>query len=147
MIIAGILFFAVFIFFVGKFVLSRGILLNQGKSFFTHNVFFSRLHSGSLRLRARRGVLTDSFDLVVTRDEIDLLAFSCGHRPMDRRLDKAGYRVYRLIHWQNSAKQTALKTRIGDFTLHPKAQKRFQEFSDQLLDDQRDDQAEQCLRS
>lgn len=145
MIVTGIILFTLATFWVGRFVFSRGILLNQGNRFVTHNLSFSMTPSGVLRLKARGGKLTDSFDLSVEPEEIDLLAFSCGHRPMDKRLDKAGYRVYRLIHWQKSAKQNAVKTRIGDFTLHPKAQKRFQEFSSRLMNEQYEEQLQQWV--
>ncbi|ELS47242.1 hypothetical protein C789_2979 [Microcystis aeruginosa FACHB-905 = DIANCHI905] len=64
---------------------------------------------------------------------------------MDKRLDKAGYRVYRLIHWQKAARQAAVKTRIGDFTLHPEAQKRFQQFSSRLLNEQYNNQVQRWV--
>lgn len=118
---------------IGRQILQSGLLLNNGGKFITHNVRFSKLHSGELHLKATGGLLTDKFDIKLHPADIDLMAFAIGHRPMNKSLDKSGYKVYRLVHVQRKGNPELLRTTIGDFTLKPSAQNKFEKFTKQLL--------------
>lgn len=119
---------------IGRLLLQNGLLLGRGEKFITHNVRFSKLKNGELHLKATGGLLTDKFDIKLHCDDIDLLAFAIGHRPMNKNLDKAGYKVYRLVHVQRKASTELLRTTIGDFTLKPSAQNKFKNFANQYLE-------------
>lgn len=119
---------------IGRLVLQNGLLLDGGGKFITHNVQFSKLSDGQLHLKARGGLLTDRFDIKLRPADIDVMAFAIGHRPMNKNLDKSGYKVYRLVHVQRKADPDFVRTTIGDFTLRPSAQKRFERFAKQLLE-------------
>lgn len=119
---------------IGRLMLQNGLLLDRGGKFITHNVQFSKLNGGELHLKARGGLLTDRFDIKLHPTDIDLMAFSIGHRPMNKSLDKSGYKVYRLVHVQRKANPELLRTTIGDFTLKPRAQNKFEKFAKQLLE-------------
>lgn len=121
---------------VGRLVLQGGVLLNNGNKFITHNVRFSKLPNGQLRLKATGGLLTDRFDITVHPHEIDLFAFAIGHRPMNKGLDKQGYKVYRLVHIQQKVGAEVIRTTIGDFTLKPSAQNKFSQFTQQFMQSQ-----------
>lgn len=122
---------------IARQILQSGLLLNNGVKFMTHNVRFKKQTSGELHLKATGGLLTDKFDIKLHSDDIDLFAFSIGHRPMNKGLDKAGYKVYRLVHVQRKASPEFLRTTIGDFTLKPSAQSKFEQFTQQFVKDQR----------
>lgn len=118
---------------IGRQVLQSGLLLNNGNKFMTHNVRFKKLPTGELHLKATGGLLTDKFDIKLATSDIDLFAFAVGHRPINKGLDKAGYKVYRLVHVQRKASPEFLRTTIGDFTLKPSAQNKFQRFTSQFV--------------
>ena len=114
-------------------VLQGGLLLSNGETFITHNVRFKKLPTGELHLKAKGGLLTDKFDIKLLNSDINHAAFAIGHRPMNKRLDKAGYKVYRLVHVERKASPEGLHTTIGDFTLKPSAQVKFQRFTNQFV--------------
>lgn len=118
---------------IARKALQSGLLLNHGKKFITHNVSFSKLPSGQLRLKARGGLLTDRFNITLPPSDIDLFAFAVGHRPKNKQLDKAGYKVYRLVCVQHAKNEEAIRTTVGDFTLKPNAQSKFEKFTSQLM--------------
>lgn len=118
---------------IGRQLLQGGLLLNNGDKFMTHNVRFKKLPTGELHLKATGGLLTDKFDIKLHTSDIDLFAFAIGHRPMNKGLDKAGYKVYRLVHVQRKASPEFLRTTIGDFTLKPSAQNKFERFTSQFV--------------
>lgn len=120
--------------FVGRYILQGGLLLSNGEKFITHNVHFQKLPDGHLHLKAKGGLLTDKFDIKLHCNDIDLFAFAVGHRPMNKNLDKAGYKVYRLVHVQRKANPELLRTTIGDFTLKPGAQEKFKNFTTQFTE-------------
>ncbi|MCR2745202.1 hypothetical protein [Limnobacter parvus] len=119
---------------LGRYALQSGLLLNRGATFITHNLRFSKHASGELRLKARGGLLTDRFSVSLQPNEIDLLAFAVGHRPKNNKLDKAGYKVYRLVCVQPRNDSDALRTAIGDFTLTPSAQVKFERFTSKITE-------------
>ncbi|BET24785.1 hypothetical protein EV673_3155 [Limnobacter thiooxidans] len=121
-------------FFVGRHILQGGLLLSNGEKFVTHNLRFQKLADGNLHLKAKGGLLTDKFDIKLHCNDIDMLAFAVGHRPMNKNLDKAGYKVYRLVHIQRKANPELLRTTIGDFTLKPSAQNKFKNFTSQYIE-------------
>ena len=118
---------------IARKALQGGLLLNHGKKFITHNVSFTRLPSGDLRLKAKGGLLTDRFNITLPPSDIDIPAFAVGHRPKNRQLDKEGYKVYRLVCVQHAKNEGGIRTTVGDFTLKPKAQAKFEKFTSQLV--------------
>lgn len=122
---------------IARQILQSGLLLNNGDKFMTHNVRFKKQASGELHLKATGGLLTDKFDIKLHPNDIDLFAFSIGHRPMNKGLDKAGYKVYRLVHVQRKANPEFLRTTIGDFTLKPSAQSKFAQFTKQFIKEEK----------
>jgi hypothetical protein len=122
---------------IARQILQSGVLLDNGNKFMTHNVRFKKQVNGELHLKASGGLLTDKFDIKLHPNDIDLFAFAIGHRPMNKGLDKAGYKVYRLVHVQRKASPELLRTTIGDFTLKPSAQNKFAQFTKQFIKEEK----------
>ena len=121
---------------IGRLVLQSGVLINNCNKFVTHNLRYSKLPNDQLRLKGTGGLLTDRFDITLNIAEIDRIAFTSGHRPMNKSLDKQGYKVYRVVHIQKKSGAEVRRTIIGDFTLKPSAQNKFEQFTQQLMKSQ-----------